>query len=390
VYFVDGVNYPAKLDLTTKTVTSLTGAPLGCRVCATYRTRLVVANQDGFPQNIYMSRAGAVTDWDYGQTDAQAAVDLNASESAGRVGEPVYALIPFRDDALIVGCDHSTYLIDGDPADSGSVLCVSNAIGFFSKDSWTIDPAGNVWFVGQGGFYKMAAIPGSVPVNVSAGRERAFFNGLSRNADIVNLIWDRDRNGCWIYVANKTTGASRHMWYDVESDEIGAFFPQQFPDSNGPLSAALYDGDGSSDRYPLLGGVDGNIRTFNNVNVYDDDGGNVGITSFVEWGASRPGGAATEARLNDTQWVFGELPSGIDVGHWAASWKIKAGRSVQEAYASPRILAGGTFALPGRQLHRRQRVNGAGFVVRVENQDAGNTWTFEQVTLTFAMGGKNR
>jgi hypothetical protein len=37
----------------------------------------------------------------------------------GNISQPPYALIPFSNDTMIVGCDHSMLLVKGDPADGG-------------------------------------------------------------------------------------------------------------------------------------------------------------------------------------------------------------------------------------------------------------------------------
>ena len=68
-----------------------------------------------------MSRSGDATDWDYSAEDPLAAVALNASSSAGRIGDAVHALIPWRDDVMLIGTEHGLFAMSGDPAAGGSI-----------------------------------------------------------------------------------------------------------------------------------------------------------------------------------------------------------------------------------------------------------------------------
>src|SRR5690606_38454013 len=127
-YLFDGLG-AFKMDLNTADVSPLAATagalPPAIAIACIWRARLVAS--DGL--NVFMSRAGDAGDWDYGQDDAMAAVALNASPSAGRIGQPVVFLYPFRDDSLVIGCDHSLLVLKGDPADGGSLLTISEAIG---------------------------------------------------------------------------------------------------------------------------------------------------------------------------------------------------------------------------------------------------------------------
>lgn len=396
-YFVDGVNSKS-LDINTGIVSNWTAetyddltpkgqVPQGCKILAVYRTRVVLAGQEDNPQNIYMSRAGNARDFDYGQDDAQAAVALNASSTAGQVGQPVTALIPFRDDSMLIGCDHGLFLMDGDPADGGSITTVSEAVGVLGKDAWCQDPAGNIYFIGTGGLWMMQAIPGSQPKNLTRSSEATFFTSLNRSTHYLMMCWDRDREGCWVFVTVKATGQSLHYWYDASSSEGGAFFPQRFPDDHGPVSALVYDGDGPLDRYLMLGGRDGHVRSMNPTDLTDDG---QAIESYVYLGPFRPGGVTQQGRCTDLEFYLGELPAGESIDHWRLNYLLQSNKDAYSAFAAPRWRCGGVFTAAGRQLHRRQRQLGGAFFLKLFNSVPGTFWTLEQVVASFEPAGTVR
>lgn len=352
------------------------------RLCI-WRTRVVVSDGD----NVFMSRAGNPRDFDYSQDDAQAPVAFNPSSAQGQIGQPIKALIPFRDDSMIIGCDHSLFLVDGDPADGGSIVTISESVGILGKDAWCQDPAGNIYFIGTGGLYRMQAQPGSQPVNLSTNSEGSFFADIDRSGNWLTMAWDRDREGCWVFVTSKATGQSRHYWYDATSAEGGAFFPQQFPDNHGPIAALVYDGNGPMDRYLLLGGRDGHIRKVDAACLTDDS---AAISSYVFVGPFRPGGVAQQGRLTDLEFYLGELAPGLNGVNWNANYIVQSAKDAYTAFTSPHLKSGGQFVSAGRQLHRRQRQLGAVFFVKLWNATVNATWTLEQIVAGFEPAGMVR
>jgi hypothetical protein len=190
-----------------------------------------------------------------------------------------------------------------------------------------------------------------------------------------------------VFVTNKTTGASIHYWYDATSAEGGAFFPQQFPDAQGPICAMVYDGDGPTDRFLMLGGRDGFIRSLNPNNRYDDG---TPISSYVYLGPIRPGGVAQMARCTDLEFYLGELPDSEDASSWNVNYTMQSALTAHAAFKTPKWKVGGNFPVAGRQLHRRQRLLGAAFWLKLANANPGDFWTLEQVVATFEPAGMVR
>jgi hypothetical protein len=380
VYYVNGTDTKV-IDPAAETMGNLTATagsiPTGCRIAVAWRSRLVLSQEDVSPQNVYMSRAGTPTDWDYNPAvpDALQAVALNASSSAGRIGQPVKALIPFKDDVLVIGCDHSLFAMVGDPADGGTITTISDSLGILQRDAWVIAPDGAIYFVGHGGFYMMPS-PTSVPINLAVGVYEQFFSGLDRRGNYIMCQWDRDNEGCWIFVTAIETGTSTHLWYD---SKLKAFWPQRFPNAHGPLATYLYDGDRLSDRYILLGGRDGYIRKIDPTALNDDG---TPISSYVFIGPFNPYGPFGKAKLIELEGVTGEGTTNL-------VYEIRSGDDARAALAAAYDFQL-SWTTVGRQPKVRQRARGNTMVLKLQNAVDLNRWSLERVAAMFEPSGKMR
>ena len=380
IYYVNGTDTKV-IDPTASTFANITASagtvPTLCRIAVNWRSRLVLSQQDASPQNVYLSKAGDPTNWDFNPTPANAtqAVALNASSSAGRIGQPVRALIPFRDDVLIIGCDHSLFAMVGDPADGGTITTISDSLGVLQRDAWTIAPNGAVYFVGHGGFYVMNS-PTSVPINLALGVYEQFFNGLDRKGNYIMCQWDRDNEGCWIFVTLIETGESTHLWYD---SKLKAFWPQRFPDAQGPLCTTLYDGDAYGDRAIYLGGRDGFVRKIDPTALNDDG---TPISSYVFIGPFNPYGPFGKAKLVELEGVTGEGTTNL-------VYEIRSGDDARAALAAVYDFQL-SWTTVGRQPKVRQRARGNTMVLKLQNAVDLNRWSLERVAAMFEPSGKMR
>lgn len=384
-YIVDGASI-VKVDLKNRAVNAYTAtagsAPSGCTVAAVWRDRLILAAPVTSPQNFYCSRVGVATDWDYSQTDPAAAFAGSAS-TAGHIGEPITALMPFNDDTLLIGGDHNLWRVNGDPADGGSIDLVSDQIGVLGPSAWTKDPTGTIYFLGTGGLYKIA--PGGGPELLSGSTYNQFFTGINRTTNYLTLVWDRDRQGCYILVEPFSNAQGTSLWFDARN---GGLWPIQYPAAHGPVSAILYDGDDPTTRFILLGGRDGFARRVA-ATALDDDG--TAISCLVSLGPIQPapptGDAVVTAMDVDLGENFGSDASTII----NANWTLKGGKSAYEVTeGTPRRIAGGTFTAPGRQQTRRQRLRGGWFALEFGNSTLDTYFSLERVVLHVEGQGKQR
>lgn len=396
VYFVDGSSDMKVLDIPSNTVSTWastagteTATTLGQYTLACiYRGRLVLANApNGFPQNFVCSRVGVPTDFDYSQDDPAAAFAGNAAQN-GQIGEPITALMPFSDDLMGIGGDHNLWVMTGDPAADGAIDNVSDQIGVLGKDAWCRAPNGLIYFVGTGGFYQWDAK--SAPKSLADDKYNQFFAGIDRSSTVIQCVWDRDRRGCFIFVTSRSTGESTHIWYDERTG--GTYWPMQYPDSFGPISSFIFDGDGPLDRKIILGTRDGKLLQWqDNSRTDNDNGTGVGITAYVTLGPFHPSPDAS--KLVGTTFQFGELFDGDQAspGRWQANVSLNAGPTAYDVTeGTPFQTAQVQVGLDRRTKTFRQRLRGAWFTVQVSNDAAAQYFVLDDLELEFEVAGKER
>lgn len=389
-YIVDGTQKPLKLNLATdqfETFTEDAGtAPDDCNIACAWRGRLVLSGSTDDPQNFFASRAGDPLDWDYSQEDPTAAFAGNAAQS-GRIGQPIHALIPISDDLLVVGCEQSMWVCRGDLADGGAIDQVTDFAGIASSTSWTRGPDGAIYFVGPRGFFKMDPTATTVE-EISQQTYPQFFQQINRATSYINMIYDSDRYGIWVFVSPLMDGAFlSSIFYDFR---FQGYWPQDWRNQTnaGPVQAIFWDGYNSDTRYPVLGGFDGILYAFNLTNRTDNGGA---INASVTLGPFHPQGG--ESMLVGLTANFGEL-SPADAGipdRWQTSVSLFSGKTaydVTEGTPTTTGLIG--WGRDRRTKTMRQRLKGEWFTVMLSNAAASNYFSMESVELEFEAKGKNR
>lgn len=248
-----------------------------CSLACTWRGRMVLAGDSGSPQNFYMSRAGNAFDWNYGAIDAQAAVAGNLSTS-GSIGEPITALIPFSDDIMMIGCTHSIWLLQGDPAQNGTIVPVSSNVGVVGANGWTKDSFDSLYFLGTDGLYKCRPLweQWQPPQLLTGTNLDQYFAGLQTSQNIFTMIWHEDAHYLHLFVtpADDVT-AGTHLIWDTRGEGL---WPQQYPQAAGPTAAILWYANGDPlNRGVLVGGWDGVIRRLDQT-ALDDTGFTINAT----------------------------------------------------------------------------------------------------------------
>jgi hypothetical protein len=282
VFMVDGTNfiYWQTTDKTTHTMTAVNSStlPTNCSLICNWRGRLVLAGDSSNPANVYMSRVGNPQDFNYANLDPSAAVALQFS-TAGQLGEPVMALIPFSDDYLLIGCTNSMWMCQGDPADGGTVVRVSNSMGMTANNAWCVGPDGTLYFIARGGMYsvKPAWEFYRPPEVISAQTFDTYFQSIIAGNFYLSMSFDVDRHFIHIFatqVNEELTGT--HLIYDVRN---GGFWPQYYPHNYSPTCSTTFFANSQNNRPMLMmGGFDGVIRYWDK-NALDDDG--TAISSYA-------------------------------------------------------------------------------------------------------------
>lgn len=389
VYMVDGTNfaYYKLSDMAMHAMTQDAGTlPTNCSLCCGWRGRLVLAGDSANPQNFYMSRSGDPQDYDYSQLDPAAAVAGNLS-TAGQIGEPIMSLIPFSDDYMMIGCLNSLWMLQGDPADGGTIVCVSNTMGMTAPNAWCVDPAGTLYFIARGGLYTVRPAwefyrP---PELISGTTYDQYFNTIINGNFYLSMVWDVDAKYLHIFataINEEETGT--HMIFDSRN---GGLWPQVYPHNYSPVCSTKYLAN-SINGMPsvLMGGFDSSIRVWTPTALNDDA---VAIASYAVLG---PVKASPEASiLSGITIDMGEVLAADTAAQWNASVKLASG---PDAYSvtegTPHSLANIAIPLDRRQKTFRQRFRGGWHTCTISNSTINTYWSFESALLEFIAAGRNR
>jgi hypothetical protein len=251
------------------------------RLICNWRQRICLAGLLLSPQDVFMSAQSDPTNFDYSPTftSQTQAVALNAQSSSGQVGDVVTALIPYTNDQLVIGCDHSIFLMDGDPMAGGQLVNVSNNIGIAYGAAWTVDPYGNIYFFSNHcGIYTL--VPGQAPTRISQQIEQLLAN-IDTGQNTITLLWNDRFQGLHVFISPTATNSQyavkdagvaqspvTHLFYEQRT---GAWWQDQFANQNhNPLTAVIFDGNTPDDRVPIIGSWDGYARAIDPFATTDD------------------------------------------------------------------------------------------------------------------------
>lgn len=342
------------------------------RLICTWRGRTVLSGLPKDANNWFMSAVNNALDWDYAPTSespTQAVAGNNAP--AGKSPDIVTALIPYSDDVLIFGGDHSIWQMSGDPADGGRIDLVSDAIGIAWGNAWAKDGDGKLYFLSNKlGVYTMT--PGGKPVRMSQQVERLL---QDNNLDecIVRLLWDEGEQGLHIYVTPfDAVGAATHFFWEKRS---GAWWVDRFADNNqNPLCCVAFDGNSPEDRVSVIGSWDGYVRGYD-TSATDDDGSAIESSVWLGPILTRN---FDDVMLKDLQAVMGAASGEV-------TWEIYAGQSSEDALASAPVVEGTWSA--GRNLVNLVRRSGHAIYIKLSSSVP---WQMEGVRASISDLGKVR
>jgi len=388
VYITDGVSKIQVFDPREDTVAPLEsttpgGVPHGAKLVELWRGRLFWARAPGLIGGAFdwaASRVAEPTDYNNfpPSRDPASAIAGENSAGPGMCPDIINTLIPLSDDFLLFGCDHSIFMLSGDPGDGGQFDIVSEVTGIAFGRPWCKDPEGNVWFIGsRGGLFAIA--PGGRPIRVS---ERNIDERLSRinfETHYVRLAWnDRDKGVHIMRFPFGTPGDPVEHWF--WDKKRAAPWPDTFgtetePDIE-PTAIYVVDGDDPDDRLVLLGGRDGRIRKWD-VDANDDDG--TAIDFSVLAGPLAGSEAAREMRFVGPRVVLASDQDGAIYQLYATDDPAILG--------SPRASG---ILHPGRNPLKRAKMRGSHCFVRVRNSVAGQRCAIESVHMRAHPAGQKR
>ena len=351
--------------------------PAGCRLVCLYRDRLVYAGSDLLPHVWYMSRQGAVDDWDYSQEDSAAAVFAQNS-TAGQLADPITALIPHGDECLIFGSYNSLWIMRGDPGYGGTLDALSRKIGIVGPRAWCRTPDDMCVFLSADGLYVMAAGCAGFPTSLSRERLPDELLALDSERDITSLEFDTLSRGIHIFVTRHDESEGSHWWFDWEHK---AFWRVSVYSGHEPFSLheRLHWDAGPT---VILGCRDGGLRAFDRDQVVDD--GNREIDSYCLLGPFHLD------RQGFTEGMISELQGTISNDSGPVRWSTLVGNSAEEAYLSDPHEEG-DWSRAGLNHNARPRSRGVNGIVKVGNKPGSlRRWALERVTAVIRSAGRRR
>lgn len=349
LYFADGVStlrYNSLSDRMETWTASAGALPIDDdnnypRLICLWRNRIVQAGLIDDASNWFMSEVGDATNWDYspdgGPFQTQAVAGNNSV--AGEVGDVINTLIPYNDDLLIFGGNHTIWQMSGDPMANGQIDLISSITGMPFGKPWCIDPGESIYFVGsRGGVFQMS--PGGQPVRISNKTIDAALEYLDYTKIIVRLAWDDLEQGLHLFLSPiaPATGVV-HFWFDARNN---AWWPDEFSsDVLNPLAICVLAGSIPSDRVTLMGGMDGYIRKFDST-AYNDDGSDIANNALL--------GPFYNVALTEVQLTLTTNSGPVTV-------QVQVGQDAQTAIAAAYTWSG-TFSTAGRNRSQNPMVYG--------------------------------
>lgn len=335
------------------------------RLIEKWRARIVLSGLRGDDQNWFMSKVNNAFDWDYSPS-AVSPLDAVAGNNAdaGEVGDIINCMIPYSDDTLIFGCDHSIWQLTGDPMEGGRIDLQSDVTGMAFGRPWCKTFDGRVYFMGsRGGIYRMT--PGSIPERISSDRIEESLQVVDLNTTIVRAIYDDRTQLVHFFTTPLSQIATYHYCYDIRRD---AFWKDYFADANmNPVAVYLLDGDDPDDRVVLLGGFDRRIR-YIDYDATSDDG--EPIDSYVWIGPIRVE-EGQKLHLNE---MIGTLADNSDYAYY----EVYAAQGAEAAHDRGTLFFSGVWDA-GRNWPESRRAGGSAIYIKLGNDEVDSTWSYETI-----------
>lgn len=380
LWFADGTNYcfydPA-INTVSAWVASAGSLPVDSagnapRLICTWRGRTVVSGLLLDPQNWFMSAIADPTNWNYFPVPIVPTQAIAGNNSPfGLIGDVVTTLIPYSDDVLIFGGDHTIYQLNGDPLSGGQLDLITDSIGMAWGIPWCKGPDGTLYFVSnRTGIFMM--MPGQPPQRISQAIEQ-LLTPIDTGSSTIRLIWDDRFQGLHVFVTpTAVQSAATHFFWEQRT---GAWWTDTFAlNTLNPLTVTVFDGNLPGDRRPLIGSWDGYVR-FIDPTAGTDDG--TPIQSSVLIGPLLTPNQ-DEMLLKDLQALLGETSGEVN-------YAVHVGSTAEQALANTPVETGAWEA--GR--NPVSFIRSAGHAVYVQ-LSATNAWAMEAIRARIATQGKVR
>ena len=337
--------------------TGVADPSLGATLIALYRGRIVLSGIADDPQNWFMSAAGDPLNWAYGATPSATMAVAGNNSVAGLVGDRITCLAPANDDLMVIGGDHTIWIMRGDPADGGRIDNVSHTTGIAGPDVFAFDPQAVMYFFGNGILWRLTSNGELTPI--SRGRLDKTFGAIDLVTNNMRLLWDKVRHGLHIFVTPIISGAGTHYFWDARTN---SFWPESYPNDHGPTAVLDFDANAPTDQAILLGGQDGYVRKIDASSVTDDG---TTILSRVKFPPISVGSVYANGRFSRLTTILGSSSSPVDLRVYAVQ--------------SPELVVAATTPVWARTItpldrYAIPRINANSLMLELKNDSFSTAW----------------
>ena len=319
--------------------------------------------------------------------DVASAQNSQATKKAGLVGDQLIAMIPYKGNTMVFGCQNNMFVMRADPAKGGFFTTLSDTTGIFSDESYCWDDKNNLYFMGSDGIYGLTAeaiIEGKPPTNLTKEHLPKLIStlGLNRRTDRVTMAYDKDRYGIEISVSQFDGVWDAIFWLDLRT---GGVFPEEYQEEHIPTILAYFDSRVKSQRTLLAGCNDGYIRKWDESEKSDD--GDVAIESEVLLGPIVGQNIRAKVSLDELS-----IRTGIDTDSITAS--VYSGLTAQHLIKnviddeSPKVSK--TFAVDKLLPSIRQHVEAVAVGIKLSNSSVDSSWSMEKIDTDMKESGRSK
>lgn len=375
VYIADGETYYV-VDPVAETMEELKSSTSGeiprrCLLLSSWRGRLVLSGDPDDRHNWHMSAAGDATNWDQIPpiVTATTAVSGNNAEQVGRVPDIINCLIPYSDDVFLFGCDHSIYMLRGDPMAGGTLDLVNDQVGMAFGKPWCRGPDGRIYFFGsRGGVYAMHPYTGATESLTQFTIERRMLD-VDLTAYYPRLAWNWRDEGLHVILCPYASGTATHWFWDAKN---AAWWEDSFGVQ--PTAVIVSDGDDPDDRLLILGTATGYAAKWDK--DADDDLG-VSAKRTCLYGPFQGAELTYQLKVRDFTAVLSDTQDGC----------------IYEFYVNdrpddlPTTPSADGVLYPGRNVRRPVRARGTSVWMRLTFSGSG---AVEHINANYELGGRAR
>ena len=347
-------------------------------IVAAYRGSAVIAGDPTDSNNMYISAVEDPLDFDYGADPIETSAFALDNSDLGKNPDPIMALIPWSDDLMLIGGTGSIRQMTGDPRAGGRIDTVTESLGILGPKAWTIGNGGEIYFMGNDGFYRMPA--GSKrPENLSRGRLDSILSEIDYATNIINVSYNSQHHGVHVFITPFDYTAGVHVFYSIRDN---AFWLDSFPADQGPSASVKVYGNTPNLRNVIMGGLDGYVYRFDN-DAKDD--GSTAISSYVQYAPVLPAGGLQMGTARELQIVSAR---GAD----ALTWELRGGESAEDLVDDLNTLkATGSFTTAASfRTPARTSLRFGALSLRLSNILSSSSWQMERALIRMKPAGRRR